>query len=196
MISNQNKTITNQTYTVLSLIVICLAGCGGGGEGGGNSSQVASATLAPIVTTAEAEVSIVELVPEIVVDYSPNPEKLSNTAETSAELYAESNFNFDSFKNVTFDINAIDNLDQPMSNVMLSISVIDADITQWDDPKLQDKSLITKVFTDGNGQVNITLEIAKSVSKVLLELNTLGVENDVILNVDETGVVIHSFEQN
>lgn len=192
MIFRQKNVRTYQTPILISLTVICLFGCGGGG--GDNSAPVANEV--PIITTTVTEESTTEPEQAAVVDYSPDPVKLSDTAAASRDLYVEPMFNFDSFKRVSFDISAIDNLKQPLSDVMLSISVIDEEITALDDPLLQQKSLLSKVFTDSNGQIYITLEMALSVNKVLLELNTLGLENDVIFRVDETGVVSHSFEQN
>lgn len=197
MIFYKNKTTTYPKNILISLIATCFIGCGGGG-GEEENVSTSIAVEAPAVTNIAIEIvePVIELKEETIVDYSPNPELLLITASTSTELYAETLFDFDSFKSVTFDISAIDNLNQPLSNIMLSISIIDTDITEFDDPKLQDKSLLTKQLTDAYGQVNITLEIAQSVSNVLLELNTLGVENDVILTLDETGRVMHRFQQN
>ncbi|NQZ24142.1 MAG: hypothetical protein HRT53_19110 [Colwellia sp.] len=179
----ENKTVNYQLYALIIFLVVSLLGCGGGG----GSSEV------PVIITEE---TTTDSGGEEDVDYSPDPDKLEITANASSELYAEATFSFDSFKSVTFDIRASDNLSKPLIGAMLLISVIDAEITAFDDPLLQNKSLLTKVFTDTNGQIYIRLEMAKSVGKILLELNTLGVKNDVILAVDDTKVITYSFAQN
>jgi len=181
----ENETISYKAYTLIILIVVSLLGCGGGGGGDSTSSTPVVETVITGGTTTDSE--------ETNVDYTPDPNKLVTTATASSELYAEATFNFDSFKSVTFDISATDNLNQPLSAAMLLISVIDPDITALDDPRLQSKSLLTKVFTDTNGQIYVTLEMAQSVDKILLELNTLGLENDVIVSLDDTGVIRYNF---
>lgn len=177
----ENKTENYQSYMLIIFMVASLIGCGGGG----GSSEVP--VIIPEETTNDSGDG---------VDYTPDPNKLEVTANNSSELYVETTFNFDSFKSVTFDILASDNLNKPLSGAMLLISAIDDEITAYDDPLIQDKSLLTKVFTDTNGQIYITIEMAKSVGKILLELNALGVKNDVILVIDDTNIISYSFDQN
>lgn len=199
---NFHKRILKTYYKeiLLSLLLSSIVGCGGGGgdSGAASPAPVVEAPVAqaptPIVTSTEPEVSTAEFIEETSGDYSPDSDKLDLKAGTSTELYVEPAFNFDSFKSVSFDISVTDHLNQPVQDVMLSISVIDAEITSFDDPLLQDKSLLTKVFTDANGQIYVTLEMSRSVSKVLLELHILGVENDVIMPIDDSGIVIHHFQ--
>jgi len=177
----EHKSVSYQSYTLIIFIVMCLLACGGGG--GSKEAPV----IIPEDTTTDSGDDI---------DYTPDPKKLQNTANTSSELYVEETFNFDSFKSVTFDIRANDSLNKPIIDAMLLVSVIDPEITAYDDPLMQDKSLLTKVFTDTNGQIYITLEMAKSVDKVLLELNALGITNDVIIALDNTKIISYSFAQN
>jgi len=192
MSSHKNILKVFQTKVLLGLLILSIVGCGGGGDSG-TEAPVAEAPT-PIVTSTEAEVATTELIKDTSGDYSPDSDKLVNKAEASTELYVEPEFNFDSYKSVSFDISVTDHLNQPTPDVMLSISVIDAEITSFDDPLLQDKSLLIKLFTDANGQIYVTLEMPRSVSKVLLELHTLGVENDVIMPIDDSGIVIHHFQ--
>jgi len=177
----EHKTITYQSYILIIFIIMCLFACGGGG--GSKETPV----KIPEDTTTDSGDDI---------DYTPDPKKLQNTAKTSSELYVEETFNFDSFKSVTFDISASDSLDKPIIGAMLLVSVIDPEITAYDDPLIQDKSLLTKVFTDTNGQIYISLEMANSVDKILLELNALGLTNDVIIELDDTNVITYSFDKN
>jgi len=188
MIFYKNEKQACKNAALVSLALACLLGCGGGG-----SDKTTGVSSTPTDTTTNPVVIPLE---ETVVDYEPDTEKLLNTAEDSGDLYVEPMFNFDSFKSVRFDINAVNNLNQSLSDVMMTISVIDKNITEYDDPLLQGKSLLTKVFTDANGQINITLEIPQSVTKLLLELNALGLENDVIYLLGESEIVTHNFAQN
>jgi len=179
----QLKTANYQSYTLIIFMLTCILACGGGG---GSSKE------APVIITEEPTTQP----GEEVIDYSPDPTKLGTSADDSSELYVEENFNFDSFKSVTFDISASDSLDKPIIGAMLLVSVIDAEITAYDDPLIQDKSLLTKVFTDTNGQIYIRLEMANSVGKVLLELNALGLTNDVIIELGNANVITYSFDKN
>lgn len=50
--------------------------------------------------------------------------------------------------------------------------------------------LITESYNSLNGQPYLTLEVPKKVAKLLLSLNTINLENDLMLTVDERGRVV------
>lgn len=174
----------------LSLTLVNLVSCGG------ESSESVATNVAATNTTLPPETVNADMPLPDPIDYSPEATKLSSTASSSTDLYVEADFNFSSHKVVTFDINVqgIDN--SPTTNAMLSISMIDANIVDFDDPKMQDKALITKALSDSNGQIYLTMELPNTVNQVLLELNALGVENDVIIKIDDSGNVVHHFNSN
>jgi hypothetical protein len=174
----------------LSLTLVNLVSCGG------ESSESVATNVAVTNTTLPQETASADMPLPDPIDYSPEATKLSSTASSSTDLYVEADFNFSSHKVVTFDINVqgIDN--SPTTNAMLSISMIDANIVDFDDPKMQDKALITKALSDSNGQIYLTMELPNTVNQVLLELNALGVENDVIIKIDDSGNVVHHFNSN
>lgn len=180
------KTLNN--VIVSHIIVFSLMGCGGGGS---DSSQESSA--APIEQITAVTTAIIAI--PISVDYTPDSDKLSSVATSSTELFVDPNFTFNSHKVVNFDIGVTDVNNKPMSNMMLSISLIDNDIVEYDDPRLQEKSFIAKVNTNNNGQVYLSIELPIRVAKVLLELNTVGMENDVIVSLDNSDTVIYHFQQ-
>jgi hypothetical protein len=91
------------------------------------------------------------------------------------------------------DISARDVADDPLSGALVSISAIDDSISDLNDALIDEKSLITNIFTDNNGQINITLEVPDSVNKLLLEIHALGIVNEVIFNIDESALVMHNF---
>ncbi|MDG1751472.1 MAG: hypothetical protein P8I03_07415 [Thalassotalea sp.] len=179
-----NNTIISLMMVTLSLLILSLTGCGGGGGKTDNSVSTTSQNT-PLVTVSDTS--------QVVVDYSPEEERLTTEASSSSELYVEPTFNFDSFKVIDVDISARDVASDPLSGALVSISVIDDSISDLNDVLINEKSLLTNVFTDNNGQINITLEVPDSVNKLLLEIHALGIENKVIFNVDEAALVMHNF---
>ncbi|MDX2368806.1 MAG: hypothetical protein QNK36_10440 [Colwellia sp.] len=182
------NSVKNVIKSLAVIIFITLVISCGGGEGGNASEEVT-----PITVTANIVTDIAPL-DQPRNDYTPDTEKLAITAQSSADLYVESSFNFTSYQNVTFTINVTDNEGNPMANKLLSISSIDSEIVEYDDPRLQEKSLLVMAKTDDDGKVYLTLEIPQYVSNVLLELNAVGLENEVILSLDTNGIVDYQFQ--
>lgn len=170
----------------VSLLSLLIMNCGGGGGGDSSPEQSQANTVTPIAPDTN----------NIAMDYSPDVMKLENTASTSTDLYVDQTFTFNNFKNVVFDIDVTDMQSNPLQNVKLSISKIDNEVTNFDDPRLAEKSLLISGNSNANGQIYFTLELPVSVENVLLELNALGIENDVIIPIDDSGVVLHHFKQN
>ena len=173
-------------FTVVTFITLIVS-CGGGG---GDSSTEVTPEIAKIETDEVITPSV-----QIVKSYMPDEDKLAKTAQSSADLYVEPSFNFNSHQSVIFTINVTDSEGNPIANKLLSISSIDNEIVEYDDPRLQQKSLLVMAKTDDDGQVYLSLEIPQYISNVLLELNAVGLENDVILPVDDSGVVIYEFQK-
>jgi hypothetical protein len=171
----------------LLLISASILACGGGGSDPVPSpiSAVVAAPTPPPPPTAEPKDK----------GYSPDPLKLSAEAERSQDLFVEADFAFDSYQEVIFDINATDVNNFSLSDLILAISVIDSEIVKHDDPRLQEKSLLSMAKTDANGQIYISLELPQTAAKVLLELNALGMQNDVIISIDDGRRVVHHFAQ-
>jgi len=189
------NTLTNQRNKleklfIVNALVLVIASCGGGGGGSTESSSTAP-TPTPVVTPTPTPV----VTPTPAVDYTPSSDKLTSAAQSSSELYVEPSFKFTNFQTVILDIFVTDATSQPRGNLMLSVSAINSEIVDYDDPRLQEKSLLTKRKTGTNGRIYLNLELSNNVKKVLLELNALGVENDVIVSIDENGVIEHHFTQ-
>lgn len=173
-----------KSFTIVIFITLIVS-CGGGGD--------SSTEVEPEITEIETDNEIIPVL-QIVNSYMPDTEKLTITAQSSADLYVEPSFNFTSHQNVIFTINVSDSEGNPIANKVLSISSINSEIVEYDDPRLQEKSLLVMAKTDDDGQVNLTLEIPQYVSNVLLELNAVGLENDVIRPIDDSGVVMYNFQ--
>lgn len=177
-----NKVVKH--FSIITFITLVVS-CGGGG---GSSTEVA-----PEIAKIETDEDITPSTPAV-KSYMPDVEKLAKTAQSSADLYVEPSFNFTSHQSVIFTINVTDSEGNPIANKVLSISSIDSEIVEYDDPSLQEKSLLVMAKTDDEGQVYLTLEIPQYISKVLLELNAVGLENDVIRPIDDSGIVMHNFQ--
>lgn len=172
------------------LIAAYISACGGGGSDD-STSPVAVGEVSPPAQPTPVEPTSTEQEN----DYTPDPVQLDEVAETSQDLFVDADFSFDSHREVIFDISAIDANNLPLSNLILAISIIDKDIVDYDDPRLQQKSLLSMAKTDNNGQIYVSLELPQTASKVLLELNAVGMQNDVIKSIDDDGYVLHQFVQ-
>jgi hypothetical protein len=177
----KNKLMLLTVITSTALLISC-----GGGEDG--TSEVSS-----LMDKENLETEVVML-NVLKNDYKPDSTKLTITAKSSDELYVEPSFNFNNHKKVFFNVSATDAEGDPMVNKLLLISSINNEITTHDDPRLQDKSLLAMTKTNINGQAYLTLEIPQKVANILLELNAIGIENDVILPISSSGEISYQFK--
>lgn len=177
---------------VVCMSVILLSACGGGG--GSSSSDSTSASSAPTVpATPASPPSAPEQGAEEGEDYSPDAAALDNEANKSTQLYVEPDFTFDTHKVITLDISAIGANGQALIDTLVLVSVVDDDINAMDDERLQNKALLTVAKTDGSGSIYRKIEIASTENKLLIELNALGIENEVLIAIAEDNYVSHQF---
>lgn len=177
---------------VVCMSVILLSACGGGG--GSSSSDSTSASSAPTVpATPASPPSAPEQGAEEGEDYSPDAAALDNEANKSTQLYVEPDFTFDTHKVITLDISATGANGQALIDTLVLVSVVDDDINAMDDERLQNKSLLTVAKTDGSGSIYRKIEIASTENKLLIELNALGIENEVLIAIAEDNYVSHQF---
>lgn len=188
--------ILNRVESSIKLLVVIIfttliVSCG---EGEGNDNE-SSNEVTPVMETTNLTTDTT-LVAELKKDYMPDSTKLATIAQSSADLYVEPNFNFNSHQKVIFNINVTNSEGDPMVNKVLSISSIPSEVEAYDDPRLQEKSLLAMATTDNDGQIYLTIEIPQNISNILLELNVVGIENDVIRLIDNSGVVMYHFQPN
>lgn len=74
------------------------------------------------------------------------------------------------------------------------ISVADSDITALTDERLQQKALLTVARTNTNGEVLREVETANTATKLLIELNTVGIENEVLVTLTDNNYVNYQFK--
>ncbi len=163
-----------------------MSACGGGG--GGSSEAATSAPSAQLATTdtqTNTDNSAGSSSTVSVVDYSPDGAKLNNEAETSLDLYVESDFNFDSYRQITLDIDLQSLNGENIADSLVYISAIASGVVALDDPKVYEKSLITVLKTDSDGSGLITFEAPQVVDNLLIEINSLGIHNKHIVDISE-----------
>ena len=117
----------------------------------------------------------------------------SDKAGRSTELEVDPHFNFTSHRTITLDVSAIDNKSQPIGNALLRVYVVDPDITELEDKRLQHKSLLTLGRTDAAGWLVTDIEIPQTYRKLLVEVQNMEVEQKQLLeitNEDQLSVTI------
>lgn len=169
---------------------LSLASCGGGG--GDSSSPTATAPAATTTTTENT--GAITTTPESPVSYQPDSAKLGQKAENTNELYVEQDFEFNTYKVITVDVQAVDEQGQALANTLLFISALPADVSELDDQLMSQKSLLGVFKTNSAGTIYQQIEVSSKVSNTLLELNTMGIENEVILPLEKNLTLQHQFK--
>ena len=126
--------------------------------------------------------------------YDPDASKQEQTAENTDDLYVEQSFEFNTYKVITIDIQALDDDGAALANTLLFVSSLPEGVTELDDQRMAEKSLMSVFKTDSNGGIYGQLEISNNVNNVLLELNTLGIENEVMVTLAEDNMLQYQFK--
>ena len=189
---HSNSTLLKTVSFSASLLL--LTACGGGGGGGESSTSSSAAAPTPAPTTQTETPAPTPTPTTETVTYDPDPQLQLETAGSSDELYVETTFEFNTHKTVTIDVQAVDDTGAPLADVVLFLSEVPTDVTELDDPKMADKSLIAVFKTDGNGSIYQQIEVSVNVNNTLLELNTMGIENELIMPVGESMLIQHQFK--
>lgn len=159
-------------------------------------SKLATAAVFQSIKTMLMLVIVLSVVSTMTLaqqDYQPDTTKLDSKAGSSAELYVEKEFNFETYKRVVLDLSVVDLAGNPVSGALLRVSVIDPDIVALTDERLSDKSLVKIARTDQFGRLYQNLELSNSILKVLLELDMHQENNKVIVELDESLHLQHVF---
>lgn len=175
-----------KTLLLKLTVIFCIGSLSACGGGGGSSSSAPSETPAPAPTPVPDE-------PDEEEDYSPDESGLDTEANNSEQLYVQPDFTFDTHKVITLDISAVNNDGHALGNTLMFISVVDSDINELTDERLQQKALLTVARTNANGEVLREVETANTVTKLLIELNTVGIENEVLVTLADDNYVSYQF---
>lgn len=183
-----------------TLFVGVITSCGGGGSADSTSSSIDASPVRETAseTSVNTEANLIVPATEAieVVDYSPDEDLLGATAESSNDLYVETDFDFDQYKKVSINLSAILPDGEAASNRLIKIYSVHKDITEWDDQRLQSKELIFVGKTDARGVLVQDTEFSFSVKKVLMILSAVGLENKTLIDLADTNEVqiTYSFE--
>lgn len=186
MTSNANR---KSLLLVMMTCTISLFGCGGGG--GGESNPATTATVTQPVTTVVATTPVTTVVVPV-VDYTPDSDKLALEAETSLDLFVETDFNFNSFREIGLDINVQSFEGKYIADSLVYISSLPDGIVELDDERMSERSLIAVTKTDGNGHSLVRFETPQVVNNLLIEIRSLGVNNKHIVDISEQDYLVLS----
>lgn len=166
----------NSLLAVMVVFSFSMTGCGGGG-----GSESNTATAEPVTEPVTISVTV----PLAAPDYSPNTDKLSSEAETSADLFVETEFNFSSYKEIGLDINVQSLAGERIEDSLVYISSIPDDVVEFDDEDIKLATLIAVTKTDSNGHSLLRFETTQRVNNLLIEISALGVNNQHIIDINE-----------
>ena len=195
------------------LLALCLTlvACGGGGGSesssanlnAGSSSRPSSSSSSGSALPSEggsesgeaepAPASQTSVLTTTNPSFTPDETRLAAAAENSTQLYVAESFNFDDFKRLALSVDAVDSTGNVLANKLLKIKSINKNINQWDDAELPDAQLLFIGKTDSLGHFNSNIEVPLHVQKIVLELNAVGVENKVMLDITENNEVSVSY---
>lgn len=184
----KTNTLTLLQVTALTFMLSIVASCGGGG-GDSSSTTPSSVPETPPTSGTDTNGSTTTTTES----YQPDPEKQQNTAEETDDLYVEEDFEFNTYKVLTIDIQAVDDLGEALANTLLFVSSVPEQVSELDDQRMAEKSLMSVFKTDSSGAIYTQMEISTNVNKVLLELNTLGIENEVLISLSEDNMLQYQF---
>ena len=176
------KTLSIDEHRIFLLLALILFINGCGSEQSQSEEQVAE----PVV----AETTVEEQEP---TDYTPPEERLSEPAENSTDMYVDVNFNFNTYKVISFDVNAYKEDGAPIGNTLLFVYQIPNDIEALEELNPNDKSLLFITKTNDAGQILIDKEVYQNVQNILLELKHIGIENLSLQKVPLENLVQHQF---
>lgn len=189
------------------LLALCLTlvACGGGGGSASSSANLnagsssSSGSALPSEGGSEsgeaepAPASQTSVLTTTNPSFTPDETRLAAAAENSTQLYVAESFNFDDFKRLALSVDAVDSTGNVLANKLLKIKSINKNINQWDDAELADAQLLFIGKTDSMGRFNSNIEVPLHVQKIVLELNAVGVENKVMLDIAENNEVSVSY---
>ena len=110
----------------------------------------------------------------------------------SDEVYAHNAYYVDSHKEITVEIKGKANDGEVLNGSLLTISALGYS-TSGDEKRVNKNSLIIRSFMDNSDTITMILEVPKNTEKLLLEFNTLGIENEAIYSLKDTSKIAYHF---
>lgn len=163
---------------VLIVLTFCIQACSGSSEDTSEPEPQPESVDDPIIEDP---------------NYDPPIELLSTEAEKSTDIYVEEAFDFNTYKEITIDISAIKADGTPMANTLMFVYAIPSEVEELADLKPEDKDLLFIVKTNTAGFALVQQEINQNLDTLLLELQTIGIENQIVKKITEQNLVLHHF---
>lgn len=164
---------------ILIVLTFFLQACGGSSEG--ESAEQESAGSGSEEPVLEAP------------SYEPSTELLSQEAERSTDIYVAETFNFNTYKTVTIDVSAATPDGTPLADTLLFVYSIPSEVQELAELKPEDKDLLFIVKTNSAGLALVKQEINQNLDTLLLELQTIGIENQIVTKLTEQNLILHHF---
>jgi hypothetical protein len=128
--------------------------------------------------------------------YEADANKLRTKASRSNELYVEPSFNFDTYHNYTLDFYVADRNGDPVGNVMIMVSSIPVEVSDIDDPVIEERSFMSILKTDQFGRAYKIVEASYANTNLLVELKQQVEGNKMIIDAHDKEYISHSFTIN
>ncbi|QIZ76359.1 hypothetical protein [Ferrimonas lipolytica] len=180
-------------HVLIGASILLLSACGGGGGSGSDPSEVDAGVTTPPVTAPPTTPPPAEdpTTPEPDNSYEPDSERLTNEAESSSELYAAPDFNFDLTRQVNVFLSANDALGEPLTDTIIKMYAVPNNIEAVEDLTAEDSQLIFIGMTNDNGVIDRIVELTPTIQKVMVVVATLGIDNKALLNINEDSLSHH-----
>ena len=123
--------------------------------------------------------------------FSPDPAKLESSAENSNALYVSESFTFSAMQKVHLTLNIYDLDGNASASTKVHIYALAEEYEEIEAVGDQ-RQLIAVGSTNSLGAYDTTLETLPSTKQLLVTVDTLGIENVKIANVNESVALLFS----
>jgi len=126
-------------------------------------------------------------------EYQPAESLLETKADRSNQLYVSPEFNFDNQRRITLDLMAFDDQGDPLINTLVVIKGR-ASESRYLDEEPQSYELVSMLRTDDSGAVYREVELADQIDQLQIQVQTVGIENVLHIELIDDDAVYHTFE--
>ena len=118
-------------------------------------------------------------------------------AETSGELYVETDFRFNNTTTYVVRLSATREDGTPVGNTLVNLYRVPGSDAAMDEVSQENADHIAIGQTNQFGEFERSIEIAEADTAILASINVVGAENQVVLSTDsaENAVITYHFTQ-
>lgn len=170
----------NLFFTLYATIILFfVTACGG--SGGSDSVEPEPSAANDTATVSATDQTVIASQPS--PSYDSDVKLLSESAETSMQLYVENGFTFDSNKTIAVYIAVNDSTGNPAANTLIKTYSVPLATESWDDLRTEDMSLLRVGKTNLQGVLDMQIDATPDVEKLLVVVSTIGIANKAILEI-------------